>query len=217
MILTYWGQYIHPFLNGLGITIEVTFFGLLVAIAAGAVLAALRSSRRWYLRLPARAYIDAFRSIPVLVLLWIAYYGLGQVGVRLPGVVAGVVALGAFYASLFAEVFRGGFSGVDRGQHEAADALGMGRWLRLWKVILPQAFVAILLPSTNLLSDLIKDTSLVITIGVADLMAHSYQASSDTFAPMDMFVLAGLMYFALYLLISQALGRWERNVQRRRG
>lgn len=216
MILSLWSQYVGPFFDGLGVTIEITFGGLMVAVVVGAVLAGLRGSRHFLLWVPARVYIDVFRSIPVLVLLFIAYYGLGQVGVRLPGIWAGIVALGAFYASLFAEVFRGGFAGVERGQREAADALGMGRWLRLRKVILPQAFVAILLPSTNLLSDIIKDTSLVVTIGVADLMAHSYEASSDTFQPMDMFILAGLIYFALYLFVSQALGRWERSVQRRR-
>ena len=84
------------------------------------------------------------------------------------------------------------------------------------RVILPQAFVAILLPSTNTLSEMLKDSSLVVTIGVADLMSRAYSATSATFEPMDMFVLAGLYYFALYLLVSQALARWEVRVQRRR-
>lgn len=215
-MISLWGQYVGAFFDGLGVTVELTALGLVVAVIAGAVLAGMRSSPRWVLSLPARAYIDVMRSVPVLVLLFIAYYGLGQLGLKLSGIAAGVVALGAFYASLFAEVFRGGFSSVSRGQREAADALGMGRWLRVRQVILPQAFVAILLPSTNLLSDLIKDTSLVVIIGVADLMAQSYRAASATFEPMYMFILAGLMYFGLYLLISQALGRWERDVQRRR-
>lgn len=215
-MISLWGHYIGRFFAGLGVTVELTALGLLVAVVVGAVLAGMRSSPRRVLRLPARLYIDVMRSVPVLVLLFIAYYGLGQLGLKLSSFGAGVAALGVFYASLFAEVFRGGFAGVGRDQREAADALGMGRWLRMRRVILPQAFVSILLPSTNVLSDLIKDTSLVVIVGASDLMAVAYRASSVTFEPMDMLVLAGLMYFALYLLLSQALGRWERNVQRRR-
>lgn len=215
-MLTLWGQYIGPFLDGLVVTMEVTGLGLAVALLAGGLLAACRLSRFRLLRIVAAAYVDVLRAIPVLVLLFIAYYGLGQVGVKLSGLWAATVALGAFYASLFAEIFRGGIQGVDFGQREAAAALGMGPWLRMRKVILPQAFVRILLPSTNQASNIIKDSSLVVTIGVADLMAHAYQASAATFQPMDMFLLAGLVYFGLYLVVSRAVGRWELSVQRRR-
>lgn len=215
-VLSLWGQYIGSFLQALAITIELTVLALVVAVLGGGLLAAARTSRVRALRLAAIVYIDLLRAIPVLVLLFVAYYGLGQIGLKLSGIAAATVALGCFYAALFAEIFRGGLQSVDRGQGEAAEALGMGTWFRLRRVILPQAFIAILLPSTNQLSNIIKDTSLVVTIGVADLMSHAYEASSATFQPMDMFVLAGLVYFCLYLLLSRALGRWETIVQRRR-
>lgn len=215
-VLSLWGQYIGSFLHALVTTIEITLLGLAVAVVLGSALAAMRSSKLAVLRFAASAYVDVMRAIPVLVLLFIAYYGLGQVGLALSGVTSAVVALGAFYASLFAEIFRGGIKSVERGQHEAAAALGMGTWLQIRKVVVPQAFMAILLPSTNEISNIIKDTSLVVTIGVTDLMSQAYQASSDTFQPMDMFILAGLVYLGLYLVISRALGRWEVSVQRRR-
>ena len=215
-VLSLWGQYLGSFLRGLVVTIEITVVGLAVAVVVGAVLALLRSSGVSILRLVATAYIDVMRAVPVLVLLFIVYYGLGQVGLTLSGPTSAVLALGAFYAALFAEIFRGGVSSVDRGQQEAARALGMGGWLQVRRVIIPQAFLAILLPSTNEISNIIKDTSLVVTIGVGDLMSQAYQASASTFQPMDMFVLAGLVYLALYLVISRALGRWELSVQRRR-
>lgn len=216
-MLSLWGQYFVPFLRGLVVTIEITAAGLGIALVLGALLAALRISRNRVLRFLATLYVEAFRATPVLVLLFIAYYGFGQVGLRLSGYWAATLTLGLFYASLFTEIFRGGVRSVDQGQREAAEALGMGRWLRLRKIILPQAFVAILLPSTNEAADIIKDSSLVVTIGVADLMARAYQASAATFEPLDMFLLAGIMYFCLYLIISRVLGRWELSVQRRHG
>ncbi len=214
-MLALWGRFVVPFLHGLTVTVEITGAALVLAITVGALLAGCRLSRFRTLRLVATLYIEAFRATPVLVLLFIAYYGLGQVGFRLSGYWAATLTLGTFFGSLFAEIFRGGFQGVDLGQHEAAEALAMGRWLRLRKIVLPQAFLAILLPSTNTVANIIKTTSLVVTIGVADLMSQANAAASATFEPMDMYVLAGLMYLAVYLLISRVLGRWELHVQRR--
>ena len=216
-LFSLWGQYVGPFAQGLLVTLKITGLGLAVGIGLGAILAAFRLSKFRLLRLVGALYVDIMRAIPVLVLLFMAYYGLGQVGIRLPGVLAATAALGGFYASLYCEIFRGGVTGVPRGQWEAAQALGMGPWLRLRKVVLPQAFLAILLPSTNQASNILKDSSLVVTIGAADLTSQAYQASADTFKPMDMFILAGLFYFGLYLIISRALGRWELHVQRTRG
>lgn len=212
-----WDSYLPSFLRGLVITMEITGLGLAVAVVLGAILAGLKLSKFSVLRLIATVYVDIVRSIPVLVLLFLAYYGLGQLGLTLSGIAAATAALGAFYAALLCEIFRGGIQGVEKGQREAADALGLGRASGFARVILPQAILRILPPSTNQLSNIIKDSSLVVTIGVADLMARSYQASASTFQPMDMFVLAGLIYMALYLVIARAIGRWELNVQRRRG
>lgn len=216
-MLSLWGRYFVPFLHGLAVTVEITGAALVLAVAIGALLTGCKISRFRALRLVSTLYVEAFRATPVLVLLFIAYYGLGQVGFRLSGYWAATLTLGTFFGALFAEIFRGGLQGVEGGQREAAEALAMGRWLRLRKVVLPQAFLAILLPSTNTVANIIKTTSLVVTIGVADLMSQANAASSATFEPMDMYLLAGLMYLALYLLISRALGRWELHVQRRYG
>ncbi len=212
-----WGEYFGNFVGGLGISIEITIAGLVVALVGGAGLAGLRLSRFRILRLIGTMYVEVVRATPMLLVLYIMYFGLGQVGIKLPAYWAAVIALGTFYAAQFTEIFRGGILSVDRGQREAADALGMSRWLRLRKIILPQAVISILLPSTNAMADIIKDSSLVITIGLSDLMARTYEATSATFEPMDMFLLAGLMYLIVYLLLSRVLGRLEFNVQRRIG
>ena len=215
-MLQLWQQYLPDFFAGVVVSLEVTGAALVLALALGALLVTARTGRVRVLRSLAVGYIESFRAIPVLVLVFMAYYSLGQVGVRLPGFWAGVVALGAFYAALYSEDMRSGLQSVDRGQREAAQALGMTNGAMMRRVILPQALLAFLPPGTNELSNLIKDTSLVFTIGVADLMFQANQASAATFQPMDMFVLAGLFYFAFYILISRILARWELNVQRRR-
>ncbi|WP_154756462.1 amino acid ABC transporter permease [Amycolatopsis pithecellobii] len=211
-----WGQYAADFADGLKVTVELTGYGLVLAIALGVVLAAARLSRVRAIRAVATVYVETARATPALVVLFLVYYGLGELGVLWSAFWSAVAGLGCFYAALFCEIFRGGLEGVERGQHEAADALGLGRGQRLLRVILPQAFLPILLPATNTVADLIKDTSLVVVLGVAELTSHANNASSITYRPMDMFLLAGLMYFGVYLLISRTLTYWEAHVQRHR-
>lgn len=211
-----WAQYLPQMLKGVGITLELTGASLGVAIIFGFILAIARLSKIRPIEMIARWYIEVVRAIPVLVILFIAYYSLGQIGIKLSGMTAAIVSLGAFYATQFGEIFRGAILGVDRGQKEAAAALGMPGGLMMRKVILPQAFFSILPPATNQLSNLIKDTSLVFTIGVADLMFQAYAAASTTFLPLDMLTLAGIIYFVFYIIISKFLARWELNVQQRR-
>ncbi|MDA8344762.1 MAG: amino acid ABC transporter permease [Thermaerobacter sp.] len=212
-----WAQNLPAFWQGVEMTLELTALALLLAVAFGFVLALMRLSRLRLLSLVATIYIEVVRAIPVLVLLFVAYYSLGQIGIQMSGFTAAVITLGVYYATLYGEIFRGGIEGVQYGQREAAEALGMGSQAIMRRIVLPQAFLAILPPATNELADLIKDTSLVVTIGVADLMFQAYQASAANFHPMDMFLLAGIMYFVFYLVLSQFLTRWETNVQRRRG
>ncbi len=215
-LFSIWGQYFPSYLQGLGVTIELTVLSLALALVIGFVLALMRLSKVRGLVIVATVYTDVLRAIPVLVMLFIAYYSLGAIGIKLSGVEAAVLTLGAFYGALYGEVFRGGISGVDPGQREAAAALGLPPSSVMRKVVLPQAFLAILPPATNRFADIIKDTSLVVTISVADLMLQSYQAISATYRPMDMLGLAAIMYFVVYLLVSRVLARWELNVQRRR-
>lgn len=211
-----WVKYLPLFMKGVGVTLELTGASLVVALVFGFLLALARLSKFRLLGGLAATFVEVIRSIPVLIILFWVYYGLGQFGLKLPGVIAAVVSLGAFYATLYGEIFRGGILGVDRGQREAAEALGMSRGTVMRKVVLPQAFFAILPPSTNQLSNLIKDTSLVFTIGVADLMFQANAASSNNFLPLDMLLLAGIIYFVFYLILSKLLARWEINVQRHR-
>lgn len=216
-MLSAWAEYLPEMLSGVKITMELTGLSLVVGVVFGFILAIARLSRVRVLGFLATWYVEVVRAIPVVILLFIAYYSFAQLGFRLSGMVAAVSVLGGFYATQYGEIFRGAILGIDRGQTEAAAALGLGSGQTMRRIILPQAFFIILPPATNQLSNLIKDTSLVFTISVADLMYQANAAMAENFLPMDMLVLAGIIYFIFYLIIAKLLGRWETRVQRSRG
>lgn len=215
-MLQLWAHYLPRFLHGTVVTLELTVTGLLLALVLGAVTAALRMAPNRLLRNVAAVYIEVVRAIPVIVLLFIAYFSLAEMGIVLPAFPCVVLTLGVFYATLYGEYFRGGVESVPRGQREAAIALGLPRSVVLRRIILPQALNAILPPATNSAADLLKDTSLVVTIGgVAEIMYQAYGAAATTFQPMTMYVLAGLFYFPIYYVLSKVLRGWEvRHAQR---
>ena len=214
-MLQQWVQYFPDMMKGVLITLKLTGSSLVVALVFGFILALMRLSTSKTLNLIGTWYIEIVRAVPVLVIIFLAYYNLGNI-LTLSGFTAAVVSLGAFYATQYGEIFRGAILGVDKGQTEAASALGMPSRTIMRKVILPQAFFTILPPSTNQLSNLIKDTSLVFTIGISDLMFQAYSAASNNFLPLDMLLEAGVIYFVFYLVLSKLLARWELNVQRSR-
>lgn len=214
-MLQQWALYFPDMMKGVVMTLKLTGLSLVVALVFGFILALMRLSRFKVLNLIGTWYIEIVRAVPVLVIIFLAYYSLGNI-LTLSGFTAAVVSLGAFYATQYGEIFRGAILGVDKGQTEAASALGMSGRTIMRKVILPQAFFTILPPSTNQLSNLIKDTSLVFTIGTADLMFQAYSAASNNFLPLDMLLEAGVIYFIFYLILSKLLARWELNVQRSR-
>lgn len=215
-LLHIWWRYLPSFMAGLKITLEITIATFVVGVIVGAALTACRLSRWRALRVVATIYIDTVRSIPTLVILFLVYYSLGQLGLNFSGIMAAIWGLGFYYASLLAEIFRAGIQSVGQGQREAALALGINRRTLVSKVLMPQALLYVLAPTTNQVSNIIKDTSLVVTIGVSDLMSQAYTAGSQTFLPMDMLVLAGILYLIVYFILTRVLVRWEANVQRRR-
>lgn len=210
-----WVTYLPDFVQGLEVTMGITAGALGIALGLGLLLAWARLAAWRPVQRLAVTYVTVIRAVPVLVLLFIVYYVLGQYGLKLNGFMSGVVTLGLFYGAIYSEIFRGGIQGVDRGQREAALALGMAAPVRFRRVIWPQAFLAILPPGTNQLANLIKDTSLVMTIGVSDLMLQAYKLGSNNFEYLNMFLLAGVFYFGLYLLLSRGIVRWEERVRQR--
>ncbi|EAB6717713.1 amino acid ABC transporter permease [Salmonella enterica subsp. enterica] len=218
---------------GLGITVRVTLIGFALASALGLCVCLLGLSQSLWLRQLSRFYIEIIRGIPVLVLLfWIAFVGapamvagwnwlstpLQNLGLMQPMVVRdfslewrAIFALMVAYSSFLAEIFRAGIQAVDSGQIEAGKALGLGRYARFRKIVWPQAFRTILPPYSNDFVAMVKDSSLVSVLGVADItqMAKVYAAGSFRF-----FETYSILAY-IYLLLTISLSLFLRGVEQR--
>jgi His/Glu/Gln/Arg/opine family amino acid ABC transporter permease subunit len=182
------------------VTLQLTVLSFLVAATAGLVLALLRTSRSGALRGVAVAYIEFFRGVPIIVVLFWVYFGLPETGVSwlvLDNYTAAVIGLGAIGAAFLAEIFRSGIQALHKGQREAALSLGMTPIKALRWIILPQAFRIVLPPLANYVVGLLKDTSLCVIIATPELMMRAKNLASDTFLPMQAFVLAAVFYYVM--------------------
>jgi polar amino acid transport system substrate-binding protein len=157
--------------------------------------------------------VEIIRGTPLLIQLYLLYYGLPGLGVKLPALVAAVTGLGLNYAAYEAEIYRAGILAIPRGQTEAAQSLGMTRMQTVIHVLIPQAVRTVLPPVTNDFIAMLKDSSLVSVITVVELTkAYSIQAAS-TFSYLEL----GLVTAAIYLLMSLPLARLSRYLEARTG
>ncbi len=193
-------------------TLKLSFFGVLLGTALGVVFALLRISGFWLLRFLASAYIEVIRGTPMLVQIVIIYYGLSEFGVNLPAFVAGVIALTINSSAYMAEVFRAGIGAIDKGQMEAARSLGLSRGQALRYVVIPQAFRNMLPAIGNEFIIIIKDSSLVSTIGIAEILYNAQVIRGTTFIPLEPLLVAAAIYFVMTFTLSKLLGALERKL-----
>ena len=211
-----WHQYGPALLSGLGVTVELLCASTAMAMLIGLVGAVLVLWGPRFLRVLTSIYIQFIRSTPAVVILFIVFYGLPEVGIILPVFAAAAVALAFYGGAYFVEIIRGGFIAVDPGQWEAGYALGLKRVAILQKVIVPQAVPTMLPPAVNMIADLLKATSLVVVIGMGDLMNEAYIAVSESYRAMEIFAVAGAMYLAIALPLIWLIGKLERAAARYR-
>lgn len=198
-------------LNAALLTLEVSIMGMTVAILVGFTLAVMRVFGPWPLRWLAVLYIEIIRGTPLLIQLYIIFFGLPSLGIKLSPFIAGVLGLGLNYAAYEAENYRAGLLAVPRGQMEAARALGMTRRQGLFHVLIPQSFRMVLPPVTNDFISLLKDSSLVSMVTLLDLTGAYNRIASQTF---DYFG-TGLMIASIYLLIGLPFVRLARFTEER--
>jgi cystine transport system permease protein len=215
-VLELWLHYGPTFLSGLVVTLELLVTSTTIALAIGLLGAAAILWSPAPSRLLATAYVQFVRSTPAIVIIFVVFYGLPELGVILPVFPAAALSIAIFGGAYFVEIFRAGFNAVDRGQWEAGYALGLRRSSILRSVITPQAIPIMLPPAVNMVADLLKTTSLVVVIGLADLMNEAYIAVSDTYRAMELYALAGAMYLAVALPLIWSIGRLERVAGRYR-
>lgn len=199
-----------PFvLSGLPITLLVSVVSMGIGLILGFFLALARGSQKRGLRWPARIYISFMRGTPILVFLFILYFGLPVVGVKFTAIVAACLGFGLNSAAYIAEINRSSLGSVDSGQWEAARALNFGYFLTLRKVILPQAIRISIPPLTNVFMDIVKATSLAAVITVPELFQKTQIVAGREFDAMTMYILAALIYWPVCVTISLVQDRLE--------
>ena len=209
-----WGRMAQTLLRGLWLTVALTALSLLLGLPLGLGLALARQGRGRVLRGAASAYVELFRGTPLLVQIIFVYYALPQlVGLDLPPFTAAVLALTLNSAAYVAEIFRAGIGAVDAGQLEAAQALGLSRWQGLRHVVLPQAFRHALPPLTNEAIALLKDSSLVSIIGMAELTRSGQELASQLAAPLAVWPAVALFYLLVTFPLTRLAGALERRLR----
>lgn len=214
-VISSWWTGFEPYVGGFA---EATIVVLLLSICAillswvfGLAAALAKAATNRVVRSVANFYIWFIRGTPTLIQIFIIYFGLPQLGLRLSPFVAGVVALGLNGGAYIAEIMRAGLLAIPRGQIESAEALGMGRIQLMRKVILPQVFRIIVPPVTNEAITMVKNTSLLSTITVVELTLYSQTIISTTFRPFEFYIATALIYLVMTTFISQGAGHIERR------
>jgi polar amino acid transport system permease protein len=203
--------YAPLFFQGLLITLLVTVLGALVMVVTAFTVGLARLSEHRFLRLPASVFIEVFRGTSMLVQLFWFFFALPFFGIQLTPLAAAVLALGLNEGAYAAEIVRGAISSRTAGQNEACVALGMGRALRMRRVLIPQSIPAMLPPFGNVLVDLLKNTSLVSLVTVADLTFTAQMVRNTTGKTTAVFLTILVLYFVLSSLISLLTNWLERR------
>jgi L-cystine transport system substrate-binding protein len=200
-------------------TAGLSLAAMTIGLAIGLGLALMRLSGAPPLSIVARIYVSAFRGTPLLVQLFLIYYGLPQFGIRLEPIPSALVGFSLNVGAYTAEILRGAITAVDRGQWEAATVIGMSPTQTMTRVILPQAARTALPPLGNSFISLVKDTSLAATIQVPELFRQAQLITARTFEVFAMYLSAAAIYWALSALLAQAQAMAEaragRHVRRR--
>jgi polar amino acid transport system permease protein len=206
-ILPYWSV----LLRGLGITVVVTILGSIVAVLTAFVAGLGRLSEHRALRWPAAVFVEVFRGTSMLVQMFWFFYALPFFGIQLTPLAAAVLTLGLNEGAYAAEIVRGAIKSRDAGQNEAGIALGMGKALRMRRVLIPQSIPAMLPPFGNVVIDLLKNTSLVSLVTVGDLTFQAQSVRNTTGQTAAVFLTLLVVYFILSSVLSLLIKWLERR------
>ncbi|ABQ61650.1 hypothetical protein H721_01882 [Brucella ovis IntaBari-2006-46-332] len=185
------------FARGTWLTIVIAIVAIATGFLISIPIALMALSHRRPLRWISSAYVEWFRNIPFIVVLYLFFYGLPFMGVRLPESIVGTIALAFFASSYFAEIIRGAILAVPKGQMEAARAIGMSYFQGLYEIVAPQTVRLLLPPSTNTSISMVKETSVLSTITVAELTYQGLVIQGETFAPFEIFLTTAAIYWMI--------------------
>lgn len=198
-------------LKGLGWTLLLSALSFVLGSLAGFGVMLARVSRHSPIRAVAALFIQAIQGIPLLVLLFVVYFGVGIFGIDVPPLAAAGIALMVYVSAFLGEIWRGSVQSIEKTQWEAAECLGLSRWQSLILVVIPQA-VRLSLPATvGFLVQVIKSTSLASVVGFVELTRAGQIINNSLFQPFLVFALVGGFYF----LLCYPLSKWSRAMERR--
>lgn len=208
-------------LDGALVTIQLVALALAIGIALAVPFAVMRVSRRWWLNGPVYGYVFFFRGTPLLVQIFLVYYGLSQFEAVRQGLLwpllrepywCAIIAFSLNTAAYTTEIIRGGILGVPHGEIEAARALGMSKFLLYRRIVLPGAFRLALPAYGNEIIFMLKGSALASTITLLDLTGVARTIIARTYMPIELFAMAGIIYLILTFFIVQAIRAAEHRL-----
>lgn len=205
--------YADILLTGLGWTLVLAIASSILSFVFGILFALIVLYAPALVAYPVRFFMWLFMGTPLLLQLYLIYYGLVQIGIDIPALFAGIIGLSLHFAVYNADVLRAGIVSVDPGQTEGARSIGLSRGQALRYVIIPQAIRNTIPPIGNNMIVLLKDTSLVSIIGIAELVHSAQIAISETYSPFEFYLTAAVLYYIANLFMEAMLRRIERRVE----
>jgi polar amino acid transport system permease protein len=199
-------------LHGLLVTVRITGFSIVLALVLGLVLALARLSRWRWLSAPATGLIEFIRSTPLLAQLYFLFYVAPEWGLLMSSEVTGVIGLGVHFATYAAEVYRAGIQSVPRGQWEAARALNLPTYWTWRSIVLPQAIVAVIPALGNYGLSMFKETTVLISISVIELLGTAEHLAADTYKYFEPLTLVGIIFLCCSYPLSVLLRMLERRI-----
>jgi len=203
-------EYLPMFLTGLRSTFLISIVSIILALATGIIACACRISPIKTVKYPAIAYIEIIRSTPLLVQIYFLYFGLPTLGIRIPELQTGILALMLNSGAYIAEIIRAGISSVDEGQLEAGISSGLNYVQRMRFIILPQALGVTVPPLLGQAIVLVKDSALLSLISVAELTRCGQTMTSERFMPSEAFFTVAFFYMCIYFVL-KALADWSQR------
>ena len=200
-------EFLPILMQGVALTIVLTIGSLVLSTLLGLVWALMRVSDIYVLDKGAKLFVNFIRGVPIIVQLFYIYFVLPDLGITLTAMQAAIIGLGIAYSAYHSENFRAGIEAIDHGQIEAAQSIGMGWWMIMRRVILPQAIRIILPPYGNIMIMMLKDSSQASTITVAELAMQGKLIASSTFKNTSVFTMVAIMYLCMSLPL-MALVSW---------
>ncbi len=194
-------KYLPLFLKGVFLTVEISFFAILIGLAIGILAAVARTSKFKILHLIGAIYVEVFRNTPLLIQIFIIYFGLPGLGLKFSPYISGLTALVLYVGAYNTEVIRAGLEAVPKGQIEAAKSLGLTGVQSFLYIILPQTFRISLPALGNNWVALVKNSSLVSVIGMVELTFVAYDLNALTFRSFELFGAATLFYLLLIFIL----------------